>query len=203
MTITGTTISLFSVGTFLNVAPTTKTFSFTDLSISDSLIDSQISLFSMNNLGSSQDIRFEFMKLTFDQISFVNTGNLLELNHNLPNALVIRNSTFTNLSSAGIVVGSKSTSSSNILKSKVDFIGCSFDSFSSNSGSFISAYGGAMVKVTESSFTNMETLAEGAVLTAGESSAEVIIVDSTFQNNSAVQGSVFNIESGSKVSCTN
>jgi len=49
----------------------------------------------------------------------------------------------------------------------------------------------------------MHTLAEGAVLTAGLSSAVVNISDSVFYNNSAVQGGIFNVETESVIRCTN
>ena len=49
----------------------------------------------------------------------------------------------------------------------------------------------------------MSTLGSGAVLNAGETASVVDIHDSTFFNNSAYEGSVFNIEFSSVVSCTN
>jgi len=49
----------------------------------------------------------------------------------------------------------------------------------------------------------MSTLGSGAVLNAGETASVVDIYGSTFMNNSAYQGAVFNIESSSVVSCTN
>ena len=49
----------------------------------------------------------------------------------------------------------------------------------------------------------MTTLGNGAVLTAGLTNAQVLISDSIFTDNSAVEGSTFSIESQSLVRCTN
>lgn len=56
----------------------------------------------------------------------------------------------------------------------------------------------ASAEFSNCTFTNMETMAEGAVMTAEEKSV-VKISQSTFTNNSAVEGSVFKINTESLI----
>ena len=53
--------------------------------------------------------------------------------------------------------------------------------------------------MTNSSFTNIYTFEEGAVVFAGPTGTEVNFIDTVFQNNSAVTGALFHIESESVV----
>jgi len=119
VTITNSTLTFMEINSFLNNAPATKTLSFENLKISDSVIGTQMYLFSTSGMKYSQDIRFVFTNMTVDGITFANTGEILDLGHSLPNALVIQNSTFTNLRSAKITIGSTTASRTETLKSKV------------------------------------------------------------------------------------
>lgn len=58
---------------------------------------------------------------------------------------------------------------------------------------------GARVAIEHSTFQNIYTLEEGAVIFAGNREAEIIITNSTFTENYAITGGVFNIESSSVI----
>jgi hypothetical protein len=163
-------------------------------------IDSKINLIDTEGLAYSSDIDFEFSNLTFDNIKFATSGNLLKLDHHFSSELIVRDSSFTNLDSARILIG---TSSSQLEKTRVKFINNKFNSFYSESSSLISIYNQAIVELQNCSFTNLHTLSFGAAITAGASKANVIVSDSKFTNNSAAEGSVFNINSESTIRCNN
>jgi hypothetical protein len=166
------------------------------------LIETKSKLVDTEGLSFDTDVAFEFSNLTFDNVRYLTSGNLLNLGQQLPNELTITDSTFTNLQSAGILIGT-SSSVSESQRTKVTLINNKFDSSYSQSGSLISVYKEAEVKFENCTFTNLHTLASGAAITAGSSKARVTVADSSFFNNSAVEGSLFNIESESVIRCDN
>jgi hypothetical protein len=159
-------------------------------------LSSKLNLIDTSGLSYNLNVTMEFKNIIFVNIGSSTTGNLLSFGHQLPKTLIVRDSSFKNLNSAGIVVGI-TTSVSDAQTTKVTFINNQFDSFYSESRSFVSVYKEAIAEFLNCTFTNMHTLSSGAAITAGASKARVIVSDSTFTNNSAVDGSVFNIESES------
>ena len=188
---------------FYNSPPATKFIYLENIKISDADFSSQLDIFSTDGLRSDYDVQFMFTNLTIDSIGFENVGNILSLNQKLSSTLVIQNSTFTNLDHAVITIGSTSNSADDSFQPKVNFINCIFNSTTSSSSSFISVLGRAEVSISNCSFSYMSTLGDGAVLTVGERLAIVRISISVFSFNSAVQGGVFNLQSESKIVCTN
>ena len=170
--------------------------------VSDIAATSQIDLISTDGISSTQDISFEFTNITFTGISYPRSGNLMNLNHLLANQVLIQDSSFTNLTNAGIEIGGI-TSTNNNIRSKVKIINSVFDDTIVGTSSFISAYTKSEVEIINCTFTNMATVDNGAVLRAMFTEVIVNISDSVFQSNSAIEGSLFNIESQGVVRCTN
>ena len=74
-----------------------------------------------------------------------------------------------------------------------------FDNIDDQYSSLIITGLGGRLNVTNSSFTNIYTFEEGAVVFAGPTATEVNFHDATFSNNSATTGALFHIESESVV----
>ena len=184
------------ISAFVNTPPHPKKLLFKNMTFSNMALSSQINLFSTEGFTYAYDLSLEFHNLVFRNITSSTSVNLLYLQHFLPTKVVVRDSFFENISSAGITIGSFLTHNE-LLKTRVLFENNRIDQFSSNSASFISAYESTILEINNCSFSNMHTRGQGAVVTAGEKLAEVTISDSVFQNNSAVDGSVFNIQSES------
>ena len=83
------------------------------------------------------------------------------------------------------------------------FVDCIFDQINGKFSSLLSTNNGAVLEFTNSTFTNIYTYEEGAVLYAGFEKTSVSFTSWVFQNNSAVQGTIFVIESESFVKWTN
>jgi len=187
---------------FLNHSLKSKLFVFDSIKYSDIETSNSPSLIQTSGLMYDADISFEFSNLTFTDIFFTSSGNLFNLGHFMTNRIIIRDSTFSNLTSAHIQIGDGS-SQLGTLKSKVKIMDSQFSDIYSGKSSFILANTNADAEITNCSFSQMITLGNGAVLTAGSTNAQVFISDSTFTDNSAVEGSTFSIESQSLVRCTN
>lgn len=108
-------------------------------------IQTKLKLIDTEGISFNTDVAFEFSGLTFDNVKYLTTGYLLNLGQQLPNELIVRDSSFTNLESAGILIGT-SSSVSETQRTKVTLTNNIFDSFYSESGSFVSVYKEAEVK---------------------------------------------------------
>ena len=78
-----------------------------------------------------------------------------------------------------------------------------FDSIDDQHSSLIIVNQGGILNVTNSSFTNIYTFEEGAIVFAGTSATEVNFENVIFMNNSAVTGTLFHIDTDSVVRCYN
>ena len=190
------------INSLINSTPVSKLIAFRNIHISDIVNTTQEDLISIGGISNTQDISFEFTNITFTGISYSRSGNLMNINHLLASQVLIQDSSFTNLVNAGIKIGG-TTSTNNNIKSKVKITNSVFDDSIIGASSFISGYTKSEIEIINCTFTNMATLDNGAVLRAMSTEVIVNISDSLFQNNSAIEGSLFNIESLGVVRCTN
>jgi hypothetical protein len=82
--------------------------------------------------------------LTFKNISFATTGNLMNLGHQFNTQVVIQNSRFEQINFGRIVIESSSQEG---VTTKVQLTDSYVDSFDSSSHSFISAFEGAELQI--------------------------------------------------------
>ena len=123
-----------------------KLFVFDSIKFSDIETSNSPSLIQTSGLMYDADISFKFSNLTFTNISFASRGNLLNLNHFMTNRVIIKDSIFSNLTSAHIQIGDGS-SQLGALKSKVKIMDSQFSNIFSNTGSFILANTNAVAEI--------------------------------------------------------
>ena len=133
-----------------------------------------------------------------NNISYSTKGSLLLLKHQLPTQLVIANSTFLNLKSAGIKIESYNKINKN-LTTQVLIQSSDFSDINGETNSLINVLEGGNLTINNWTFADIFTYEEGAVLYAGYQKTLTTIKSSVFKNSTAVKGAVFYIESQSKV----
>jgi hypothetical protein len=198
--VSDSSIAFIRIGALVNTPPTSKIISFSNMRFTDMQIDTNLNLIDTEGLSYDSNVALVFSNLTFNNVSYSSSGSLLNLGHQLSHPLTIRDSSFSNLNNANVAIGT--TSSVNEAQTtRVTFSNSVFDSSFSESSSLISVYRGAIVEFENCTFSNLHTLSSGAAITAGASKASVVVRDSSFFNNSAVEGGIFNIESESIIRC--
>ena len=161
-----------------------------------------MSILSTADLEFNVGLEFSFSNLSFDNIEFTSKGYLMELSHQLPTNLTISDSSFTNIQAGSILIVSSNlqntqlTSNVHILNSEMNYIG-------EKSTSFINLKEGGRLFINSCNFTNLHTLRNGAVISAGFQKTKTVIYDSIFQNNTAKDGGVFSITEESVIKCYN
>ena len=124
------------------------------------------------------------------------------LQHQLLNQLIVQNSLFTNIT-AGIIYIESANKQKLDTPTKVKIINSTFSSINSQYGSLISMNKGGYLEVLSWTFSQITWLEEGAVIYAGFQRTTTIIQNSTFTNNTSVQGGVFNVDSESVIKIYN
>jgi hypothetical protein len=202
ITVDQSTISFLHFNSIIGSLPAPVTIDFSDLTFINCAFSSIISILEFGNLETEEDITYQFSRISFSNITFDTSGKILSFQHQLTNQISISDSNFTDIQAGEIYI--ESANKQNLtLSTKVGFTNCIFSNVDANYGSLMRINEGADVTIQTSSFTNIYTLEEGSVIFAGYRNALVQIYDSTFTNNHANVGGVFNIESSSVIKLYN
>ena len=156
-------------------------------------IMSQRSLITTEGLVFNLDVSFLFDNVTFDNINFVTKGYLMRLSHQILGNLVIKDSQFIALKSAGIIIVS-SNLQNDAIKTQVQIIDSTFTNASFETESLLTLSEGTHLQIHNCTFSHISTLRDGAILTAGYQKTQTNITDTVFQNNTAINAALFNIE---------
>ncbi|CAI2379456.1 unnamed protein product [Moneuplotes crassus] len=198
ITVRSSQISFLSFNSIQGILSSAVHIGFSSLTFEDCAFTSSISMLSLGGLETKEEISFSFTGLTYQNISFISQGNLMKFQHQMNTPVAITNSTFTNISAGNIHIESANKNNQE-LTTRVAFSSCTFSQIDDNYGSLMEVYEGARVTIEDSNFQEIYTLEEGAVIFAGNRKAQIEIRNSTFRENSAVTGGVFNIESSSVI----
>ncbi|CAI2380520.1 unnamed protein product [Moneuplotes crassus] len=202
LAVTGIKVPFLEIGSLTGTLEAERLVMMKNLVFRDCALPVSMDLVRFGNMESSEKVKFRFDNLVFENISFPTEGNLVKLQHQLVEQVEIVDSSFSGVSGASVHIeaANKKTEVLNAgLYTKVKFLRCNFTQIDANIGSAIEVFEGARVVIEDSTFQNVYTLEEGAVLFAGRREAEVVIRNSTFREIYALTGGVFNIESSSVV----
>ena len=169
---------------------------FTNMAFTNSYFTSQRAIMTTKNLEYTSDIQFKFQNLTFSNIDFLTVGQLFELKHQFPTALVISDSVFQNISSGYIQITSSNLQNKDLL-TRLKFLNNTIDGIQLRAKSFLDLAEGAVAEIHDCTFSNIYSYFSGSAITAGFQKADVKVYNSVFINNTAIEGGIFNINSES------
>ena len=155
-------------------------------------------LIQFGNLETQADITFSIENLEFNSISFKNKGNLLKFEQQIKNPLVLNNIVIKNVDHGIIHIESANKQRLEV-ETKVIFENSTFQTINANYDSFITIREGGNLEIINGEFSGISCVEEGAVLFAGYRRTTTVIRNSTFTNNTAITGGIFNVESESVV----
>ena len=191
-------LPLIVFGSLINTPASEKLVSFANINFTDSYFDSNRALFSTDGIQLDSHIQFSFSDLLFSNISFSTVGTLIECKQQLPTYLTITNSHFVDLTAALMLIESSNTQDSS-LATLVQINNTVFDNIDGKFNSFISINQGGQLEINNCSFTNIVSYRDGAVIKAGTRQTVTLISDTSFVNNSAIQGGVFSVQDESVI----
>ncbi|CAI2373860.1 unnamed protein product [Moneuplotes crassus] len=184
--------------TFVNTPPSTRLINFKNIEFTNSNLVSQISIIRTEGIQYDLDLVLNFDNLTFSDIEFKSKGYLLNLDQQLPSNLTISNSRFMNIKQGIINIASTKVENPDLLAS-VHLFNITAENIQENEASFLNVEQEGRLFVSDSSFKNMYIYQDGGVLSGGSSNTITVITNSTFENNSALNGGVFNVKEQSVI----
>ena len=202
MTIENSEIGLINFSSLSGTSSNNISFILSGVTYKNSNFNSKKNLLLFGNLESQQNITFVLDSFQYSNITFSTQGNIMMLEHQLLNQLIVQNSLFTNITS-GIIYIESANKQKLDTPTKVKFINSTFSSINSQYGSLISMNEGGYLEILSWTFSQITWLEEGAVIYAGFQRTTTIIQNSTFTNNTSVQGGVFNVDSESVIKIYN
>ena len=173
-----------------------------DVVVSDYSVSSSIDLITLTTLSTYDPYAIVFSNMIFSNLEFEQGGNILNFEHLLGAPVQIIDSEFMNIVGGKINVESFTTNIANLSTSLI-MSNITVSNVNAQFGSFIVLQTGATVSISDSNFANINCYEEGSVLFAGTKLTQTTIVNTIFENNTALLGSVMYIEQQSVVSCNN
>lgn len=186
ISISNSTIGFISYGGITGTGSDLK-MDINNFSYFDSTIAVVKSLINTKNLLSDQDYTIIIDNATFTNIEFTTRGYLLDLYHQLPTELIVRNSNFNNLNSALLHIEAGNLQN-DALSARVLIENTPFENINSEANSLININEGGILQVRGSTFTQCGTYEEGAIIYAGSQKSTTLFDNCTFTNNYAEFG---------------
>ena len=202
ITIQNSVIGFIDFYTIVGSPNQTINFIISDIYYENWVIQNQLNLISFGSLQTQKDISFKIDNINFSNVTFLKYGNLLSFQQQITNILLLQNSNFQNLVSAFIYIEAANKQNLNIT-TKVRISNTTFTNINAQYGSLIQVNEGGYLEIDKSSFSAIYWFEEGSVLYAGSQRATVVITNSTFYNNTSLQGGVFNVDSKSVIKIYN
>ena len=201
-TITDINVVSSNIGLFLMKSVTGSAsqamLNISNISYMDSTFNSHTSLFDFTDMDSQQNLTVTIDNLSLSNLNFTQKGKLFNFRHQLLNQIIIQNSNINNIDSGHISVGS-SDNYNNDNKSKVKLVNVTFDSISAKHGSIIKMMQNGQLEIEDCVFSNSYSYEKGAVMFSDENEVSVNIKNSTFTNNTAINGAIFYISNTASV----
>ena len=173
-----------------------------DVMVLDYNMSSNIDLITLTTLSTHDPYAIMFSNMIFRNLKFEQGGNILNFEHLLGAPVQIIDSEFNNIVGGKINVESFTSNIANLNTSLI-MRNISVDNVNALFDSFIKLQTGAIMSISDSRFVNINWYEEGSVLFAGTELTQTTIVNTKFENNTALLGGVMYIEQQSVVNCDN
>jgi hypothetical protein len=159
-------------------------------------------LIEFTKMEMQEDINIFLTNFAFSNLTFQRGGSLIEFSQQLANPV-----TFVSLTVKDVYQGLFHLEASNKLNlaysTKVKIINSSFESINSHDYSFIELNQGGNLEIINSTFNQISSIENGAVIYAGYQETIVKIYNSRFTNCTAITGALFHASDQSVIKCEN
>ena len=135
-----------------------------------------------------------------ENLVFRTTGQIINMNHQLVNAVIIKDSHFQNISSGSFQMSAFSSGSSSNLKNKAIVKNITVKEIENPQRSFIVLSSNSILNLKSSTIFGVSSTNDISGVISAAINSEIDIYDTEFINNSAVTASLFKIESESGLS---
>ena len=199
ITVEDCSVSVLTISNSQQYDSVNQELSITGISINNGVYPYKDDLMVFSNIQSAAIFQMNLRKLVIHNVTFNRGGNLILFSHQPSQALVFEDSSFSDITNAGIMMESFDQNTASELPTKVNMVNITANNIDAQNSRFISLYEGAQLSIQNSTFTHITNTRTGAVLYAGYQKAKADIYDSRFVNNTSIEGAVFNVEEESVI----
>ena len=194
---------------FLNLRDIIKTnitnntaLPISNIGYSNSTFQNYDRIINFKNIEIDSKLQLQISNILMSNITFVKGGNLILFQQQTKVPMIVTNSLFKNIFGGGLQFNAYNKNNLT-LTTNIMFINMTVTNCNSNTQSFMTAMTGSVISLYYSLFSNNCNYMNGAVASADTLSASINFYNSTFQNNTAVKGAVFNVNNQGYISCSN
>ena len=198
ITIEYSSMSLLKLSNTAQTLAIDQYISISDVSYMHCLYEYSDDLIYYSNIVSDSTLIMNLDQFEFHNITFIRSGNLINFQHQTNNAVVMTNTSISNITYGSIHLKSIDLSE-NSVSTRVQFNNISAHNIYGKFLSLFSLEQGAEIKIHDSTFNFVSNIFGGSVIYAGYKNAIVNIYDSVFSNNTSTEGGVFLTQSESVI----
>jgi len=176
-------------------------FSLTNLEMTNCEFYNSIDYISIGNVQNQEHFSIMMSDVHISNITSLLSGNLLSLKHQTHQPLVIQDSTFDNLANVGIIVESFNQEQNGV-DTQVLVQNVTMMNIDSQSNPWMQFYGGANVFINQSELRHISSNTRGSVGLVSGSTSRLELHESSFQNNTSLNGGVFYSEYQGRIQAT-
>ncbi|CAI2362327.1 unnamed protein product [Moneuplotes crassus] len=196
------TVSIYSVSNPDSQTNVTQSLSISNVTYENSSSDYSFDLFKIFKMSTVGTYTVTIEDVSFSNLTYAKESKLMYLQQQLKSPVVITNLNVSDVIFAGITI--EAFESNEIYnKTHVAITNMKASNVDGYSRSLINLYKGADIEIIDSEFSFIGNYAKGAVLSGGRDRAVATFINSSFWNNTSVEGGVFSTESESNVKCYN
>ena len=193
MNISYTSLKLFSLSSISNPDMNGTSLILSSLVYQHCLIEFSNDMILLESIETRGDFQIIIDQATVSNITFSRGGNIVKFRHQTITQLELTNSMFSDISSGSLQLN-WFNQQSNDLSTKVRLDNVTVTNYDGNSNSFLHVIEGGNLQIDNSIFTGMYNFDSGTVVRGETSTAEVLINNSVFENNTSIDGGVFLVE---------
>ena len=192
------TVSILSISKPDSLTNVTQSLSISNVTYKNSESPYSFDLFKIYKMSTVGSYTVTINDVSFSNLTYAKESKLMYLQQQLQNPVVISNLNISDIVFAGVTIEAyESNEVYNNTHVTIDNMKAS--NVDGYSRSLINLYKGADIEITNSEFSFIGNYDSGAVLSGGSDRAVVTFRNSTFWNNTSVEGGVFSTEAESNV----
>ena len=194
ISVQNSSVSLMNLMNVINSnISTVNLVSISDISYTNSNLKSSDNLVTLSSIEVNAALNISINNVLMSNIAFANKGVLMLFEQQTNLIVVVTNCLFENTVNATLHFEPYNKNNPTLL-TNMKFVNMTVRNSNAYFKSFMDATAGAVISIYNSVFVNNCNFLSGSVVSAGSKGTSFRFYNSTFQNNTSVQGGVFYVE---------
>ena len=203
ISVNNSSMSLMNLMNIINSdISTVNAISISDVSYVNSKLQNSNTLLIFSSIEANTALNISISNILMSNITYTNKGDLILFEQQTNLTVDVTNCLFENVVNASIHFKPFNKNNPSLL-TNMKFVNMTVRNSSAYFKSFMEATAGAVISIYDSVFVNNCNFLRGSVVSADSLDTSISFYNSTFQNNTSVQGGVFYVENQALIVVSN